>query len=75
MRIARARLVLPARMKASAAADARQIAEAVAEALSSHAGPPARISIELPGNGRPARHMRFDLAGAAGRAAGPGRRS
>jgi len=72
MRIRYARLILPSRMKETAVSDARQIAESVAAALSAHseasAHAPAWLSIEIPGGGRPARHLGFDLTSAADRA-------
>ncbi len=49
VRIRRIRLVLPARMKASAVHDARAIAEAAGEALSQGGAGPARV--EVPGRG------------------------
>ncbi len=69
MRIRRIRIALPPRMKGTAAADARLIAETIATALhgSSAGGAPLRIAVD--GAGRPARHLTHDLVGAAGRAA------
>lgn len=49
VRIRRVRLVLPARMKATAVHDARAIAEAAAEALARGGAGPARV--EVPGRG------------------------
>ena len=75
MRILRARLVLPARMKGSAAPDARQIADAVAQALTAQGTiPDGRIAVEIQGNGRPVRHMAPDLTAATTRAVQAGRR-
>jgi hypothetical protein len=75
MRILRARLVLPARMKHAAALDARQVADAVAQALATHGSVPGgRIAIEIQGQGRPVRHMTADLASATSRAVQAGRR-
>jgi outer membrane protein OmpA-like peptidoglycan-associated protein len=75
MRILRARFVLPARMKNAAALDARQIADAVAQALAAQGSMPGgRIAIEIQGNSRPVRHMAADLASATGRAVQASRR-
>jgi hypothetical protein len=74
MRIARARVTLPARMKNTAAGDARSIAEAVAEAIAAHPVRVANVSISLAGNGRPARQLASDLFTAAGSAVRPSRR-
>ncbi len=75
MRILRARFVLPVRMKHAAALDARQVADAVAQALAAQgAVPSGRIAIEIQGHGRPVRHMAADLASATGRAVQAGRR-
>jgi hypothetical protein len=49
VRIRRIRLVLPARMRATAAHDARAIAEAAGEALTKGRAAPGRI--EVPGRG------------------------
>lgn len=71
MKILRARLVLPPRMKPTAAADARQIAETVARELSRHgAAAPARLALRADGHGRPARHLEHDLVVQTGRAVG-----
>ena len=68
MRILRARLTLPARMTPTAAADARQLAETVAKAISAQQAAAQRLSVEIPGHGRPVRHMAFDLTAATNRA-------
>lgn len=75
MRILRARLVLPARLKKNAAYDARHVAEAVAQALVAQ-GPltGGRIAVEVQGQGRPAGHMAADLASATRRAVQAGQR-
>lgn len=68
MRILRARLVLPPRMKPTAAADARRIAETVARELHRHgAAAPARVALRTEGHGRPARHLEHDLVAQTGR--------
>ena len=74
MRIRRITLTMPPRLKTTANADARQIAETVAEAISAHGEASNRLSIEIPGNGRPARHMGFDLTSATNRALTASRR-
>ncbi len=75
MRILRARLVLPARLARSAALDARQVADAVAQALAAQGSAPGgRITVEIQGQGRPVRHMAADLASATTRAVQAGRR-
>lgn len=75
MRILRARLILPARMKGSAAPDARQVADAVAQALAAQGSAASdRLAIEIQGQGRPVRHMAADLASATTRAVQAGRR-
>lgn len=75
MRILRARLVLPTRLARSAALDARQVADAVAQALATQgAVPGGRLAIEIQGQGRPVRHMASDLATATTRAVQAGRR-
>ena len=68
MRIRRIRLVLPQRMRNGADGDARHIAETVAQALAGHGSAHGPLRIEIPGGGRPARHMAHDIAGAATRA-------
>jgi hypothetical protein len=45
-------MILPPRFKNSAASDARAIVEAAAVVLSSRPNAPARIRVELPGNGQ-----------------------
>lgn len=70
MRIRRARLVLPSRMKATAATEARQIAETVARELFHHGAAPARLSLRVDGHGRPSRHLEHDLVGQTDRAVG-----
>ena len=68
MRIRRIRLVLPARMRPVADAEARHIAGTVAQALAGHGSVHGPLRIEVPGGGRPARHLAHDIAGAATRA-------
>ena len=65
MRIERLRIVLPARLRHTAPEAARAIAEQIAFGLTGVEAPPARLSIRLDGQGRPAPL----LATAVGRAA------
>jgi hypothetical protein len=75
MRILRARLILPPRMKPTAPADARQIAETVARELQRHgAAAPARLAIRADGHGRPSRHLKHDLVAQTARAVAARRR-
>lgn len=51
MRISRMTLVLPARLAPAAEREARQIAQAAAESLVKDGTPPARIRVDLSGQG------------------------
>jgi hypothetical protein len=66
------RLVLPARFAATAGFDARVIAEATAAALNEVEAPPASMRIELPGAGRTAHALAWDVAKSARNVAGRG---
>ena len=69
MKIRRIRLVLPARMKGHAAADARQIAEAVGEALANRgavSGP-----LVIPGAGRNGVALAMETSARIAAAGGP----
>lgn len=75
MRIRHVRLVLPARMKPTAALEARHIAETVALELSRHgAAAPARFAFQVEGRGRSSRHLRHELVAQTGRAVAMRRR-
>jgi nucleoside-diphosphate-sugar epimerase len=65
VRIRRIRLVLPPRMRHGATGEARHIAETVAQVLADNPSASGPLRIEIRGDGRPARHMVHDLAGAA----------
>jgi hypothetical protein len=69
MRIQRARLVLPSRMKSTAPMEARRIAETVARALASHGSDvPAKIALRVEARGRSSLHLEHDLVVQTGRA-------
>jgi hypothetical protein len=70
VKVRRINLVLPARLRHSAHGDAREIAAAVAQALSRQGAVSGPLRIEVAGAGRPARHMTHDIAAAMHRAAG-----
>ena len=56
------RLVLPPRMRSSAKADARLIAEAAVKVLHAHGSSNGLVSIQIPGHGRPAQFLARDVA-------------
>jgi hypothetical protein len=62
MRIRRIRLVLPPRYRATAPADARQIAEAAAAALHAQGGSAAPAPVSIAGAGRPAAALAREVA-------------
>lgn len=76
LRIRRLRVLLPARLRATAAADARRIAEAAALAIHERArlephaaGAPGGLgAIELQGGNRPVAAIAHEVAGRAGAA-------
>ena len=70
MKIRRIRLVLPPRMRHSAGADARTIADAVAGTLAKGGSVDGPLRVEVAGAGRPANHLRAGLAHAVNRALG-----
>jgi hypothetical protein len=61
---------MPARLRQRAHGDAREIAAAVALALSRQGTVSGPLRIEVAGAGRPARHMTHDIAAATHRAVG-----
>lgn len=74
MRIARFRIVLPARSKRDATSEARLIAATVAETLGAYPDVRGPLRVDIDGLGRPAGLMAQDLALASGRAARSKRR-
>lgn len=66
MNIKHMRLVLPPRMRNTALADARTIAEAAVRSLQVKGAIKGAVSVQVEGHGRPARFIARDVAREAG---------
>ena len=62
MRVKQIRIVLPARMRASSAAEARLIAETIGKSLADAQAGANLPTIHVQASGRSAHHMRQDIA-------------